>query len=268
MKNSTKAKKSLGQNFLIDQNIIKKIIKIGNVNKNKTVLEIGSGNGSLTKNILSHNPKKIYAIEKDRELSLSLQKKFKDFKNLQIINKDVLDIIGQNFSESNVIVFGNLPYNISTKILSTLLLLNKWPPWYDVLVLMFQKEVADRIIAKNRTKEFGRLTILSNWRMEVKKHFDVSKNCFFPKPKINSTVLSFVPKKNNFLYLKNPKNLEKVTRILFSNRRKMINKNFFKLFNRESSVAKKLNLDLSKRAEELSDEMFYKLASEYEKLFS
>ena len=132
---------------------------------------------------------------------------------------------------------------------------------------MFQKEVADRIIAKTQTREYGRLSILSNWRLEIKKHFNISKNCFFPKPKINSTLLSFKPKKLYAFNLKNPKNLEKVTRILFSNRRKMINKNFNKLFKEKISLVQNLNIDLSKRPEELSNEIFYKIAVQYEKLF-
>ena len=171
------------------------------------------------------------------------------------------------FFEKDTIVFGNLPYNSSTKILSELILQKKWPPWYEILVLMFQKEVAERIIAKTNTKQFSRLTVLSNWRMDIKKHFDISNNCFFPKPKVTSTVLSFKPKKNFKFTLNDPKNLEKVTRILFSNRRKMINKNFNKLFEKNKDVAKKLNIDLSKRAGELNCEMFYKIAAEYEHLF-
>ena len=131
---------------------------------------------------------------------------------------------------------------------------------------MFQKEVADRIIAKTQTREFSRLSVLSNWRLEIKKHFNISKNCFFPRPKINSTLLSFKPKINNQFNLKNPKNLEKVTRILFSNRRKMINKNFNKLFGKKESIAKNLNIDLNKRPGELTNEMFYKIAVQYEKL--
>ena len=93
-----------------------------------------------------------------------------------------------------VIVYGNLPYNLSTKILTTLITLEKWPPWYDILILMFQKEVAERIIAKSKTKEFGRLSVLSNWRLEIKEHFDVSRNCFYPKPKVDSCILSFLPR--------------------------------------------------------------------------
>ena len=267
MKLLQKAKKSLGQNFLIDNNIINKIVKIGSVSKNKTVMEIGSGYGNLTKAIVLENPKKIFAIEKDKKLVLFLKNKFKNYNNIKIINRDILNIIEKDNLEQNIIVFGNLPYNVSTKILASLILLEKWPPWYEILILMFQKEVAERIVAKTHTKEFSRLSVLSNWRLEIKKHFNVSNSCFFPKPKITSTVLSFKPKKNNLFNLKNPRNLEKVTRVLFSNRRKMINKNFKKLFKQNTSVAKNLNIKLNQRPEELSNEMFYKIATQYEKLF-
>ena len=267
MKLLQKAKKSLGQNFLTDNNIINKIVAIGSIDKNKTIMEIGAGYGNLTKAIALVGPKKIFAIEKDKKLVSLLKNKFKNHNNIKIFNCDILDIIEKNKLEQNTIVFGNLPYNMSTKILASLILLKKWPPWYEILILMFQKEVAERIIAKTKTKEFGRLSILSNWRLEIKKHFNVSNNCFFPKPKVTSTVLSFKPKKNNQFNLKNPKNLEKVTRILFSNRRKMINKSFNKLFKQNKSVTRNLNINLNKRPEELSNEMFYKIATQYEKLF-
>ena len=260
-----KAKKSLGQNFLTDQNILKKIVEIGNINKNKIILEIGAGYGSLTNMISSKNPKKIIAYEKDKGLASFLKMKFESQNNIKIINQDILSAIESKF-DNNVIVFGNLPYNISTQILVSLITLKKWPPWYDHLILMFQKEVADRILANEQTSNYGRLAILANWRLEIKKHFNVSKNCFFPKPKINSTLLSFKPKKVNQFNLKNPKNLEKITRILFSNRRKMINKNFGKLFEKKYFFAEKLNIDLNKRPEELKPETFYKIAIQYEKL--
>ena len=261
------AKKSLGQNFLIDNNIINKIIKIGDINENKIVMEIGSGYGNLTKGIASMKPKKILAIEKDKKLASFLKKEFEDYKNVKIINRDILNIIEENNLEKNIIGFGNLPYNASTKILASLILLKKWPPWYEILILMFQKEVAERIMAKSQTREYNRLAVLSNWRLEIKKHFNVSNNCFFPKPKVISTVLSFKPKRNNKFILKDPKNLEKITRVLFSNRRKMINKSFNKLFKQNKSVTKNLNINLNKRPEELSNEMFYKIATQYEKLF-
>ena len=262
-----KPKKSLGQNFLIDKNIINKIIKIGNINKNKTVIEIGPGYGGLTEAILSAYPKKIFAIEKDKKLSLLLMKKFENIKNIKVINADILNLIKNKNLNNNSLVFGNLPYNISTQILANLVTLKKWPPWYDHLIFMFQKEVADRIIAKPNTKEFSRLTVLSNWRFYIKKHFDVSKNCFFPRPKVNSTILSFRPKKNNFFHLKNPKNLEIVTQVLFSSRRKMINKNLKKLFKGKLFLLNELNIDLKKRPEELNNETFYKIAERYESLF-
>ena len=266
MNSFRKTKKSLGQNFLIDQNIISKIIKIAEIQSNKSILEIGPGYGSLTKKIADKNPKKIIGIEKDKKLFFYLKDYFKKFKNVYIINEDVLNVIKHKNLDQNYIVFGNLPYNISTQILSSLILLSKWPPWYDVLIFMFQKEVADRILAKRNSKNFSRLSILCNWRLEIKKHFDVSKNCFFPRPKINSTVLSFTPKKINKFNIKNPKNLETITRVLFSNRRKMINKNFAKLFRHSKSVAKDLNLNLSQRPGELTNEMYYKITMKYEKL--
>ncbi len=268
MKLLKRPKKSLGQNFLIDQNIIKKIIKIENIYDNSIILEIGAGYGSLTKKIEETKPKKIFAVEKDTNLAQSLKDNLKNFKNIKIINDDIFNIIKNKKLGDNIIVFGNLPYNISTKILAELVLIKSWPPWYKSLILMFQKEVADRIIAKTKTKMFGRLSVLCNWRLEVKKHFDVSKNCFFPKPNVDSTMLSFKPKKKYKYNIKNPKNLEMITRILFSNRRKMINKNFKKLFGSKTSIAKDLDLNLKLRPEELNCDMFYKIATTYENLFN
>jgi len=259
-------KKSLGQNFLIDKNVIKKIVNIPNFLKNKTVFEIGAGNGNLTNEILKKNPKKIIAIEKDKNLSIVLKDRFVKANNVEIINDDVFNVLKNNIWGKNIIVFGNLPYNISTKILASLITFKKWPPWYECMVLMFQKEVANRILAKKNSKEYGRLRILCSWRTEVKKNFDVSYNCFYPKPKVNSTILSFFPKKKIKYKIKNPKNLEFVTRILFSNRRKMINKNLIKLFAKDITLIKDLNLDINCRPEELSNEMFYKIATKYEKL--
>ena len=261
-------KKSLGQNFLVDKNIVNKIIKIGNINKNKLVLEIGSGYGHLTESIIAAGPKEILSVEKDKNLSKHLKEKFKGYKKIKIINQDILKLLEKNNFKSNYTIFGNLPYNVSTQILASLIMQKKWPPWYDVLILMFQKEVADRIMAKTNTKDFSRLTILANWRLDIKKHFDVSRNSFLPKPKINSTILSFRPKKFNQFNLKNPKNLETITRIFFSNRRKMINKCFNRLFGKNMFLINKLNIDLQQRPENLSKETYYKIAMEYEKLFN
>ena len=134
-----KPKKSLGQNFLIDKNVINKIIEIANNLENKTVLEIGPGYGNLTREIVNKKPKKILAIEKDKKLSFFLQKIFKKTKDIKIINNDILKIIEEENFDKNTILFGILPYNISTQILASLIMLKKWPPWYDILILMFQK---------------------------------------------------------------------------------------------------------------------------------
>ena len=162
MKLLLRPKKKLGQNFLIDKNIINKIVKIGNIDESKIVLEIGAGYGNVTKKIARKKPKKIFAVEKDRKIAFYLKSIFKGNDNIRIINNDILNIIKNNNLEQNIIVYGNLPYNISTQILASLVLLEKWPPWYELLILMFQKEVAERILAKEKSKEFGKEKINTN----------------------------------------------------------------------------------------------------------
>ena len=258
-----KAKKSLGQNFLIDQNIIDKIINIVEI-KDKSILEIGPGTGNLTKNILKKNPKKLIVIEKDNDLAKLLKKNLED--SVKIINDDVLKIDENKLDADILTVFGNLPYNISTEILCNWILnIKNKNFWFDNLVLMFQKEVADRIIAKFNTKNYGRLSILSNWKLEIEKICDVQPSSFFPKPKIDSSVLLLKPKLN-FFPLTNPKNLEKLTRIFFMHRRKMLKKSYNLLFNGNLEIANKLNLDLSLRPQNLNFETYYKLSKEYENL--
>ena len=260
-----KAKKSLGQNFLIDQNIISKILQVTNIN-NKSILEVGPGTGNLTSHIIRHNPKKFFVIEKDENLALKLSN---DFKNkIQIINNDVLKINEKKIDDDELIVFGNLPYNISTEILCKWILnLDKNNFWFSCLILMFQKEVADRIISNFNTSKYGRLTILSNWKLDVKKICDIKPNSFSPRPKVDSSLLFFKPKKN-FYEIDDPKNLEKITRIFFSQRRKMLKKPFNQIFNGNKKIIDKLKIDLNLRPQNLNFETYYKLASEYEKLIS
>tara|TARA_Y100001970_G_scaffold201780_1_gene245554 strand:- start:567 stop:1352 length:786 start_codon:yes stop_codon:yes gene_type:complete len=259
-----KAKKSLGQNFLVDKNILEKITNITNI-ENKLILEIGPGTGNLTSYILKKNPKKIFVIEKDNKLTLELINKFNN--QLTIINNDVLKIDETQLFNEKVIVFGNLPYNISTEILSKWIINLKNNFWFDCLILMFQKEVADRIIAEYNTSNYGRLSIISNWKLNVKKLFDVKPEAFFPKPKIESSLLYFYPKKK-FIKINNPKNLEKVTRVFFNQRRKMLKKPFNQLFNGDQKILNKLKIDLSLRPQNLSFDTYYRLAFEYENLRS
>ena len=169
--------------------------------------------------------------------------------------------------DEKLIVFGNLPYNISTEILSKWIMGIDNKFWFDSLVLMFQKEVADRIIAKVNTANYGRLSILSNWKLNIKKIMDVDPESFSPKPKIKSTVLLFIPR-NDFHKIKDPKNLEKITRIFFSNRRKMIKKPFNQVFNGNQKILEKFNLNLNLRPQNLDYDTYYKLTQEFEKLIS
>jgi 16S rRNA (adenine1518-N6/adenine1519-N6)-dimethyltransferase len=258
-----KAKKSLGQNFLIDQNIINKILHVSDI-KNKSVLEVGPGTGNLTSHIIKKDPKKFFVIEKDENLVLKLSN---DFKNeIKIINDDVLNINEKNIDDDKLVVFGNLPYNISTEILCKWILnLDKNNFWFSCLILMFQKEVADRIISNFNTSKYGRLSILSNWKLDIEKICDVKPSSFSPKPRVDSSLLFFKPK-TNFLKIENPKNLEIITRVFFSQRRKMLKKPFNQLFNGNIDIIKKLNIDLNLRPQNLDFETYYKLAKEYENL--
>ena len=252
------AKKSLGQNFLIDKNILNKIANIGNISKEDKVLEIGPGTGNLTEYIIKANPKAIVVIEKDFKLVKILEKKFKN--QIKIINNDVLKL-PESFYKDQYLVYGNLPYNISTQIFAYWCLSKKVK--FKKLILMFQKEVADRIIAKINTKNYSRITILANWKFNIKKICDVSPECFLPSPKIKSTLLEFTPK-IDIIKIQNPKNLENITKIFFSQKRKMIKKNFIKLFKNYDYVSKTINIKLTDRPQNISVEKFLRLVIEFE----
>ena len=257
-----KAKKSLGQNFLIDREVLEKIVNTTAI-RDKNILEVGPGTGNLTSFILKNNPKKMFVIEKDDNLAKNLNETFRD--QLTIINDDILNIDENLLFKENVTVFGNLPYNVSTEILSKWIINLKNDHWFDCLVLMFQKEVADRIIAKFNTSNYGRLSILSNWKLNIEKICDIKPKSFSPKPKIDSSLLLFTPK-NNFFKIIDPKNLEKVTRIFFNQRRKMIKKPFNQLFNGDQKILDKLKIDLNLRPQNLDFNTYYHLTSLYENL--
>ena len=257
-----KAKKSLGQNFLIDRNILEQIVDTVDVS-NKEVLEIGPGSGNLTTYILKKNPKKIHVIEKDDDLAILLKEKFND--EINIINEDVLRVPENNISNEKLTVFGNLPYNISTEILSKWIVNLKKNFWFESLVLMFQKEVADRIIAQCNTSKYGRLSILSNWKLNIKKIIDIKPESFSPRPKIDSSLLLFTPRLN-FFEIEDPKNLEMITRIFFSQRRKMLKKPFNQVFKNSKKVSEKFNIDLNLRPQNLEPEIYFDLVKEFENL--
>ena len=258
-----KEKKSLGQNFLVDKNIINIITNILNI-ENKDILEVGPGTGNLTNALLKKKPKKIYVVEKDNNLVSLLKKDFRD--QINIIHDDILNINENNLNKEQLIVFGNLPYNISTEILCKWILnLDDEKVWFSNLVLMFQKEVADRIISNYNTSNYGRLTILANWKLEIEKIIDIGPNSFSPKPRIESSLLLFSLKKK-FIKLKDPNNLEKITRVFFNHRRKMIKKPYKIIFSNNTEILKKFDINLNLRPQNLDFEIYYSLAKEYENL--
>ena len=254
-------KKSLGQNFLIDENIINLITKIGKINDEVSVLEVGPGKGALTKKILEKKPKNFTVIEKDERLIHILEDKFGS--KIKIINKDMMHVTYSDHLKKNSIIFGNLPYNISTQILVKWINMRNLDNFCKKLILMFQKEVADRIIAKSNTKNYGRLSILSNWRMEIEKIIDIEPTSFYPPPKVRSTLLTFVPKKKIF-HFSNPKNLEHITNVFFNQRRKMIRKPMKFLFKNFEEVSEKLSIDLKLRPQNLNYLTYYKICKYYE----
>jgi 16S rRNA (adenine1518-N6/adenine1519-N6)-dimethyltransferase len=259
-----RAKKSLGQNFLIDKNIIDKITNTVSIEGNE-VLEVGPGTGNLTKEILKKKPSKMFLVEKDTFLAENLKEIIDG--RVKIFNEDILKFDENLLSKNKIIVFGNLPYNVSTEILSTWITNLKNDYWFSDLILMFQKEVGDRIIAQFNNSNYGRLSILANWRLNINKICDISPESFSPRPKIQSSLIHFTPKKN-FAKIKDPLNLEKITRIFFSHRRKMLKKPFNQIFNGNYDLLNKLNIGLNLRPQNLDFDTYYKLTMEYEKLRS
>ena len=259
-----KAKKSLGQNFLVDQNILMLIANSTKIEKNDEILEIGPGTGNLTEFLIKRKPKKIYLIEKDEKLVNLLKNKFS--KSLNIINEDILDFKKSSLLNNNTIIFGNLPYNISSQILAKFII-NKNKFKFKKLVFMFQKELADRILAKVNSSNFGRFSILANWKFKIEKIIDIKPNSFLPKPKVSSSLLAFYPK-IPLINFNKPENLEYVTKIFFNQRRKKIKKPLNILFKNSLDISKKLNLNLDLRPQNISPDLFYQIAKEYENLVS
>ena len=258
-------KKSLGQNFLTDKNIVNIIINTGNIKKNDIVLEVGSGTGNLTERILSKNPKKLFAVEKDKSLAKKLHEKFRE--KIILINDDILKIDEKKYSKDPMVVFGNLPYNISTQILIKWIRYNNLNNTFKKFILMFQKEVAERIIAETNSKNYGRLAVLSSWKLNIEKITDVSPNSFYPIPKVKSTILLIEPK-SEYFNLKNPKNLEHITNIFFNQRRKMVKKPLNIIFKNVNEISKKLNININDRPQNLSSLKYFEICREYENLGS
>ena len=254
-------KKSLGQNFLIDKNIVNKIVNLTNF-KNKNVLEIGSGKGALTEKIIEKKPKSLVLFEKDFNLAKELKLKYSKEKYIKIINDDFLKFKLNIFKEKYIII-GNLPYNISSQILIKILKEKNLANKYFDLIFMFQKELGNKIIGKFTSKNYGRLSIITNLKLKILNKFLVSATSFYPVPKVTSMVIHFKPKKKLNFRIKKISNLEKVTNILWSNKRKMINKNIKKILN-DQKLKKIPNLNTTLRPENIKPETYYRITELYE----
>ena len=255
-------KKSLGQNFLIEKNIVKKILSLTSF-KGKNIIEIGPGKGALTDEIIKMKPKLLILIEKDEALANYLNSKYSLEKTVKIYNTDILNFNFEKINKNKIIIIGNLPYNISSQILIKILRYKKIKTKFEDLIFMFQKELGEKIIGKFPSKNYGRLSIITNFKLRVIKKFLVSANCFFPKPKVTSMVIHFKTLKKNLFNINNISNLEKITNILFSNKRKMINKRISHILDNRK-IKKLPNLNLKLRPEKISPETFYKITELYE----
>jgi 16S rRNA (adenine1518-N6/adenine1519-N6)-dimethyltransferase len=252
-------KKSFGQNFLKEYSIINEIVKSSKINNNSIVYEVGAGDGALTREIIKLNPKKYLAIEIDKLLIPRLQNLFiKD--SHKLVNEDVLKFNEMSFFSKNATIISNLPYNISVKLLLKWIYQYSNRPWFDRMILMFQKEVGERILSDENSKKYGRISLISSAFFKISKVLDVDRKFFFPSPKVDSVVIEFVSLKKNNIDSKDIYQLELLSRNLFSNRRKKLKNKIKKLFKEKTIEKFGLNKYFDLRAENLNKETFYSLA--------
>lgn len=256
------AKKSLGQNFLLDLNLTGRIARSAGPLEGVTIVEIGPGPGGLTRALLTEGASHVIAIEKDERCRPALDAIFRNFPDfLTIIEQDALTIDWSAIlpPETRIRIVANLPYSVATPLLTGWLKTEPWPPWWDRMVLMFQKEVAERIVAGRGDKTFGRLAILSQWRCETRILFNLPARAFTPPPKVDSAIVEFRPRENP-LDVGSAAMLERVTAAAFGQRRKMLRASLKALPGAIEAMAN-LSIDPSMRAEQLSVEDFCKLSA-------
>ena len=248
------AKKSLGQNFITDENFLKKLSSLIITDSDSLIIEIGPGKGALTKELIKKKIKKISVIEKDDRLIDDLKIFSKEFKNLKVVHQDALKIDFNKFIKKNSIIVGNLPFNISSNLLMNWILLDRWPPLYEKMYLMFQKEVGERILAAHGSKQYGRLSVISQSRCKIKKLIVAKSKIFNPQPKVDGIVLEFTPHIENLDM--NIKNLEILVRNAFSQRRKKIKTTLSPYIH----YLEKLSINTNLRPENLTVAEYCKLA--------
>jgi len=259
------AKKSLGQNFIHDLNLALKIANLNGSLTNSIVLEIGPGPGALTRALLASGAKKVIVIEKDKKFIPILNNIANVYpERLEIIEQDALSFDIENLRNlPNLKIISNLPYNIGTKLLVNWLQPRIWPPIWKDMTLMFQKEVANRIAANHGTKEYGRLSVLSQWRNTVKISMNLPPDVFRPIPKVHSAVVSIFAQKNPKL-IANPSILEKIVKSGFNQRRKMLRSSLKNESSDIEDVLKASNINSTLRAENLTISDWCRLARELE----
>ncbi|HXQ84197.1 MAG TPA: 16S rRNA (adenine(1518)-N(6)/adenine(1519)-N(6))-dimethyltransferase RsmA [Xanthobacteraceae bacterium] len=254
------ARKSLGQNFLFDLNLAARIARAGGPLAGATVLEVGPGPGGLTRALLSLGATRIIAVERDDRAIAALQEIAALYPDrLEIIAADALTFDPRpRLGRGPVRIIANLPYNIATALLVNWLSAEPWPPWYDSAVLMFQREVAERIVAAPGSKSYGRLSVFAQWRCEARILFDINASAFVPPPKVKSSLVRFVPRAEPLACGRAL--LEAVTQAAFGQRRKMLRQSLRALGADVPALLAAAGLDATARAEDISVEGFVLLA--------
>jgi 16S rRNA (adenine1518-N6/adenine1519-N6)-dimethyltransferase len=257
------AKKALGQNFLFDLNLTRRIARAAGPFDGVTVIEVGPGPGGLTRALLMEGAERLVVIERDARAIAALEEIAAAFPGrLTIIAGDALEADYEALANGRPAkIVANLPYNIATPLLVGWLS-GRWPPFYDSLTLMFQKEVAERIVAKPGGKEFGRLSVLSQYRCEVKKLFDVNRSAFTPPPKVTSSIVQLVPRAAPEPHCRLDV-LERVTAAAFGQRRKMLRSSLRSLLPEPEGLLNELGIDPELRAEQLPVEAFARIAARF-----
>ncbi len=249
------ARKSLGQNFLLDLNLTRKIARTAGDLTQSTVFEVGPGPGGLTRALLAEGARRVIAIEKDQRCIAALEDISRHYPGcLAIVQADALeyDFAAHCAEDTDVGIVANLPYNIATPLLVSWLTVKKWPPFFKSMTLMFQREVAERITAAPGTPAYGRLGVLAGWRTTARIAFDLSPKAFTPPPKVTSSVVHFVPKADAADV--DPQVLSRITQLAFGQRRKMLRQSL-KPAGGEALLAK-AGIDPTRRAETLTIEEF------------
>ncbi len=254
------AKKSLGQNFLLDLNLTARIARAGGPLAGITVVEIGPGPGGLTRALLAEGAAHVIAIERDDRAIAALEEISAHYPSrLTIVPDDALEFDPNVYlAGERARVIANLPYNIATPLLIGWLTVEPWPPWYDALVLMFQREVAERIVAAPGSKSYGRLAVLANWRCETKLMFDVAASAFVPPPKVTSSVVRLTPRAKPLPC--DATALQRVTEAAFGQRRKMLRQSLKTLGVDVAALLDVAAIEPTKRAEQIDVEGFVRLA--------